>query len=196
MVAYSSLRRPTSLVKHLHREKRREGIQGGGGWQGWSPPPWTCPDTENLWKVCVTGTDHPPLECGWRHTGNVQEWGCFSIFRRADDVTRTMSKGGGCLWMSKSGGVFQFSGGRMTSRGQCPRGGGCLWMSLPPPPFRKSCIRACNVFLLCTYILICPSYRSTGGDVRCGPCQSYICHLYNYFEIPIHAQLWNVSLLW
>ena len=25
---------------------------------------------------------------------NVQEWGCFSIFRRADDVTRTMSKGG------------------------------------------------------------------------------------------------------
>ena len=25
---------------------------------------------------------------------NVQEWGCFSIFRRADDVTQTMSKGG------------------------------------------------------------------------------------------------------
>ena len=24
---------------------------------------------------------------------NVQEWGCFSIFRRVDDVTRTMSKG-------------------------------------------------------------------------------------------------------
>ena len=24
---------------------------------------------------------------------NVQEWGCFSIFRRADDVTRTMPKG-------------------------------------------------------------------------------------------------------
>ena len=29
---------------------------------------------------------------------NVQEWGCFSIFRRANDVTQTMSKGGGgCL---------------------------------------------------------------------------------------------------
>ena len=28
---------------------------------------------------------------------NVQEWGCFSIFLRSDDVTRTMSKGGGCL---------------------------------------------------------------------------------------------------
>ena len=27
------------------------------------------------------------------------------------------------LWMSKSGGVFQFFWGRMTSRGQCPRGG-------------------------------------------------------------------------
>ena len=26
--------------------------------------------------------------------------------------------------MSKSEGVFQFSGGWMTSRGQCPRGGG------------------------------------------------------------------------
>ena len=26
---------------------------------------------------------------------NVQEWWCFSIFRRAEDVTRTMSKGGG-----------------------------------------------------------------------------------------------------
>ena len=60
---------------------------------------------------------------------NVQEWGCFSIFPRADDVTRTMSKGGG-------GGAcecprvgvffnFQFFGGRMTSRGQCPMGG-CL----------------------------------------------------------------------
>ena len=34
--------------------------------------------------------------------------------------------------------VFQFSGGRMTSRGQCPRGGAC-----EIPPFRKSCIRAC-----------------------------------------------------
>ena len=32
----------------------------------------------------------------------------------------------------------------MTSRGQCPRGGGCACECLhPPPPFRKSCIRAC-----------------------------------------------------
>ena len=34
--------------------------------------------------------------CGWVLV-NVQEWGCFSIFRRADDVTQTMSKGGGVL---------------------------------------------------------------------------------------------------
>ena len=27
--------------------------------------------------------------------------------------------------VSKSGGVFQFFGGRMTSRGQCPKGGAC-----------------------------------------------------------------------
>ena len=51
--------------------------------------------------------------------------GCFSIFRRADDVMRTMSKGGGACECPRGGGVFQFSGGRMTSRRQCPRGG-CL----------------------------------------------------------------------
>ena len=43
--------------------------------------------------------------------------------------------------MTKSGGVFQFSGGRMTSRGQCPRG--CVLVNVLTPPFRKSCIRAC-----------------------------------------------------
>ena len=85
--------------------------------------------------MCVTGTDHtpsppPPLgmwmmshgHCPKAGVGvgvvlvNVQEWGCFSIFRRADDVTRTM-----------------------------PKGGGCLCMSSPPPSFRKSCTRACIV---------------------------------------------------
>ena len=42
-----------------------------------------------------------------------------------DDVTRAMSKGGGVLVNVQEGGVFQFFGGRMTSRGQCPRGGAC-----------------------------------------------------------------------
>ena len=34
---------------------------------------------------------------------NVQEWGCFSIFRRANDVTQTMSKGGGACEIPPSG---------------------------------------------------------------------------------------------
>ena len=56
--------------------------------------------------VCDRG-DHPaPLGMWMTSHGqcprgvcvlvNVQEWGCFSIFLRADDVTRTMSKGGAC----------------------------------------------------------------------------------------------------
>ena len=74
------------------------------------PPPWTCPDPENLCRVCVTAADHPPPlgmwmtshgQCARGVLVNVQEWGwfsnfrrVFSIFRRADDVTQTMSKGG------------------------------------------------------------------------------------------------------
>ena len=56
-----------------------------------------------------------------------------------DDVTRAMSKGGGCLWMSKSGGVFQIDE-------QCPRGGGCAWCSThpssDPPPHLAGWLRA------------------------------------------------------
>ena len=37
---------------------------------------------------------------------NVQEWVYFSIFRRADDVTRTMSKGGGGACECPRVGVF------------------------------------------------------------------------------------------
>ena len=49
---------------------------------------------------------------------NVQEWGCFSIFRRADDVTQTMSKRGACYVLVKNP------------------------VSAPgPPPFQKSWIR-------------------------------------------------------
>ena len=44
---------------------------------------------------------------------NVLEWGYFSIILRADDVTRTRSKGGGVL------------------------------VNVLTPPFRKSWIRAC-----------------------------------------------------
>ena len=85
-------------------------------WQGWLPP--------------------PPLECGWRHTGNVQG-------------------GGGCLWMSKSGGVFQLFWGQMN-------GGWVLVKNPvsapgPPPPFQKSWIRPwwlCRTNTLQFYVYI------------------------------------------
>ena len=59
--------------------------------------------------------------------------GCFSIFRRADDVTRTMSKGGACE-CPRVGAFFKL----MTSRGQCPRGAGApgvppIQIQTPPP---------------------------------------------------------------
>ena len=70
------------------------------------PPPLNFPILKTYAKVCVTGTDHPPPLGMWMtshgqcprggvlvNVQNVQEWGCFTIFRRADDVTRTMSKG-------------------------------------------------------------------------------------------------------
>ena len=104
---------------------------GGGGPGGPAPPPFgpQC----RLFNIGPQSWTPPFV--------NVQEWGCFSIFLMADDVTQTMSKGGGCLWMPKSGGVFQIFWGRMTSRGQCPRGGGCLWKilypRLDPPPLSK-----------------------------------------------------------
>ena len=62
---------------------------GGGGVTGMiTPPPLNFPDTENA--MSKGG--------GVLVNVQVQEWGCFSIFRRADQ----------------------------TSRGQCPRGVGCL----------------------------------------------------------------------
>ena len=61
--------------------------------------------------------------------------GCFPIFRRADDVTRTMSKGGGgACECPRVGAFFKL----MTSRGQCPKGGGVRLVFHPskfrPPP--------------------------------------------------------------
>ena len=51
---------------------------------------------------------------------NVQEWECFSIFRRADDVMRKMSKGGGVL-------VTVFT----------PPSGNPVSAPGPPPPFKN-----------------------------------------------------------
>ena len=90
---------------------RQARIRGGGG--GGRDPPLL--STTNFFF----STNFLTI-CGWRHTGNVQ--------------------GGGVLVNVQEWGYLSFFGGRMTSRGQCPRGGGaceCL-----DPPFRKSCIRA------------------------------------------------------
>ena len=81
--------------------------QGGGGT---TPPPQLpipkdfVPPFSNFAPPCSNFV--PPLEY-------------------VDDITRAMSKGGGVLVNVQEGGVFQFFGGRMTSRGQCPRGGAC-----------------------------------------------------------------------
>ena len=70
----------------------------GGGVQGVRTPPFgpRC----RLFNIGPKVGPPPPLV-------NVQEWGCFSIFLRADDITRTMSKGGGvCAWECPRVGVF------------------------------------------------------------------------------------------
>ena len=73
---------------------------------------------------------------------NAQEWGCFSIFRRADDVTRTMSKGG-VLVNVQEWGCFTIFRRADDVKQTMSKGGGVLVECLHPPPFRKSCIRAC-----------------------------------------------------
>ena len=58
----------------------------GGGPGGPDPPPPFGPRCR-LFNIGPKVGPPPPFV-------NVQEWGCFSIFLRANDVTRTMSKGG------------------------------------------------------------------------------------------------------
>ena len=58
---------------------------------------------------------------------NDQQWGCFSIFRRADDITRTMSKGGGVLVNAQEWGCFSiFWRADDVTRTMAKGGGGCL----------------------------------------------------------------------
>ena len=83
-----------------------------------------------------------------------------------DDVTRAMSKGG-CLWMSKSGGVFQIDDVTRTMS----KGGGCAWCSTHPssdPPhlagYGPVCVWYCGARgVLCVVwvcvVLWCPVYR-------------------------------------
>ena len=58
---------------------------------------------------------------------NVQEWGCFSNFLRSDDVTWTMSKGGGVLVknpVSAPGPPPFKNPGSAPAGGQCTTGNG------------------------------------------------------------------------
>ena len=50
--------------------------------------------------------------------------GVFQFFGRRMTSRGQCPRGGGVLVNVQEGGVFQFFGGRMTSRGQCPMGGG------------------------------------------------------------------------
>ena len=71
----------------------------GGGSRGSGPPPLLGHNVGFLTLGPKVGP--PPFV-------NVQEWGCFSIFLMADDVTQTMSKGGACE-CPRVGVFFKFS---------------------------------------------------------------------------------------
>ena len=85
----------------------------------------------------MTGVIPPPLNLSryWKPMQSVRDragglgmsksGGVFKFFG-GRMTSRGQCRRGGCvcLRMSKSGGVFQFFGGRMTSRRQCPRRGG------------------------------------------------------------------------
>ena len=90
---------------YTHRRMRR------GGQGGCSPPPqllgnsvfWAAAvlfwGQQQWWEGGVFQFSRGRMtsrgQCPRGVLVNVQEWGCFSIFRRANDVTQTMSKGGG-----------------------------------------------------------------------------------------------------
>ena len=103
----------------------------GGGSRGSGPPPFgpRC----RLFNIGPK-VGPPPFV-------NVQEWGCFSIFLRANDVTRTMSKGGGALVNVQEWGCFSnFLRSDDVTWRQCPRGGVLVKnpVSAPgPPPFKN-----------------------------------------------------------
>ena len=88
-------------------------------------PPWTCRDTENLCKVCVTGTDHtpPPPPLGMWMTSHGQ-----------------CPRGGGACECPRVGVFFKFPEGGWRHADNV-QGGGVLVnnpVSAPgPPPFKN-----------------------------------------------------------
>ena len=73
--------------------------------------------------------------------------GCFSIFRRADDVTRTMSKGGGVLVKSPP------SGNPVSAPAICVK----FWPINPSAPLTKAFPYAYGPVhvCMCVYIYVC-----------------------------------------
>ena len=67
---------------------------------------------------------------------NVQEWGCFSIFRRANDVTQTMSKGGVLVKSPPSGNP-------VSAPVICVKFWAINPSAPPPPPNQSVPIRLC-----------------------------------------------------
>ena len=162
--------------QYSQRQWRIQG--GGGGSRGSGPPPFgpRC----RLFNIGPK-VGPPPFV-------NVQEWGCFSIFLRANDVTRTMSKGGGALVNVQEWGCFSIFLRANDVTWTMSKGGGaceksciCAW---PPPPLSKildprlqraynalplemtssSLVQSVSTYV-CVYIYIC-MYMYL-GDRRC-----------------------------
>ena len=87
-----------------------------------TPPP---PPPHGMWMTshgqCPTGV-------------HVQDWGCFSIFLRADDVTRIMSKGVCACECPRVGVFFIFSEGGWRHADNVQAGDACECLQPPPPP--------------------------------------------------------------
>ena len=115
------------------RPKMQWRIQGGGGWQGWSPPPplELVPILKTYAKCAWPGPiTPPPLECGWRHTGNVQ--------------------GGVCACECPSVRVFfNFSEGGWRHADNVQGGGGVLVNVFTPPPSKNPGSAPGDAYSLC-----------------------------------------------
>ena len=71
---------------------------------------------------------------------NVQEGGVFQFFGGRMTSRGQCPRGGGACECPRVGAFFKL----MTSRGQCPRGGGCAWCSTHPSSDLAGWLRACR----------------------------------------------------
>ena len=159
---------------------------GGGGWGAAAPPQLL--GNSVFWAAAVI----------FSFLGQQQWWEGGG---GSDDVMRTMSKGGGgCLWMSKSGGVFQyFPEGEWRHADNVQRG--CVLVNVfTPPPFRKSCIRACYLCKILGNQPLCPPNQSVPIRLWVLPWRYHgycnIGTLYSYTDIYIVEETCLVPSCW